>query len=171
MGKPGIRLKRFFVGLDIIHEEQSKATSLSQVKQISILKTPEQRPAHQRGKRPRYRRQNNQQRDGEPYCHRFKFLQIGSLSFSFIRADGNQDDPGQHHGHMLHPEKAELSVMHRIFKIVKKVSHYRADKIQPETDDQLYMRNGGGNVPHAIIELGKRLVKQPAPVTTVNSEK
>jgi len=68
---------------------------------------------------------------------------------------------------VLHPEKAELPLMHRIFKIVKKVSYYRADEIQPQTNDQLHMRNSSGNVPYAVIKFGKRLLQQPAPVTTV----
>ena len=45
--------------------------------------------------------------------------------------------------------------MHRILKIIKKISHYRANEIQPQTNDQLHMRNSHGNVPYDIIKFGK----------------
>ncbi len=45
--------------------------------------------------------------------------------------------------------------MYSILKIIKKVSHYWADKIQPQTENQLNMRYGSGNMPYAVIKIGK----------------
>ncbi len=50
------------------------------------------------------------------------------------------------------PKKPDLPLMYRVLKIVKKIRHNRADKIQPQTDDQLHMRDGRGDVPHIVIK-------------------
>src|SRR5437879_5610675 len=81
---------------------------------------------------PGNRKKNNYQLYRVPGEHSLEFFVIRFLSLHFHRSDGEKHNRKGHHRNMFHSKKTDLTHVDGFFKVVKKIIHHRADKIQPQ---------------------------------------